>query len=62
MIMNNFLIVISVISIVAVLMYIPLKLGGVLPIRDNLYRSPLKPSDFKKSPKSDPNLIQYKKW
>lgn len=38
--MNNIMIVISVISIVAILMYIPLKGSGFLPIR-NMYRPPI---------------------
>jgi len=40
---NHIIILFFVISIVAILMYIPLKYNGVLPIRDNLYRPPIKP-------------------
>jgi SRSO17 transposase len=56
---------ISVISIVAWLIYIPLKFSGVFPIKDNLYRPPLTIEEFKKKkkkslPKIDPDLIQYR--
>lgn len=35
--------------IVAILVYIPLKGSGFLPLKNNVYRPPLKPSDFNKN-------------
>lgn len=65
--MNIPIIIISVISIVSLFIYIPLKGSGFLPLKNNLYRPPLTIDEFKakgmrRLPKPDPNLIQYKKW
>lgn len=63
----NIFIVISVVSIVSLLVYIPLKLSEVLPIR-NMYRPPLSFNEWKRRKKIieddedkqvDPDLIQY---
>lgn len=61
-------IIVSVISIVLIFMYIPLKLSGVLPIK-NMYKPPIPLDEWKKrrrklieddeDEKVDPDLIQY---